>query len=282
MGRKFWLGSWIGLSAILLLLSLAGILLVLGFQRPLTQKVTDRLAQVDAELARAQTALTTTRAELERTLRVVAAAEETLSALQDELALAKSLFDMVDTALDERLVPGLESSRDRLEGAASYLEDLSETLAIVNALPFVNIPLPGEELLAGLAASARALDAEIARLQDLARRVSTFTGDAAYLMGGDLSETRANLENFLAVVEEYDEKVAAMRADLAAVSERLPAWSAAAGALLVLFLLWFGLSQFGMLLHGLSLWQGGDPLEVLRSSLSALRRKGDSPAADEE
>jgi hypothetical protein len=32
---------------------------------------------------------------------------------------------------------------------------------------------------------------------------------------------------------------------------------------LTFFLLWFGFSQFGLLLHGLSLWKGGNPLQVL-------------------
>jgi hypothetical protein len=33
---------------------------------------------------------------------------------------------------------------------------------------------------------------------------------------------------------------------------------------LTIFLLWFAVSQFGLLLHGLSLQQGGDPLVVIR------------------
>jgi hypothetical protein len=34
--------------------------------------------------------------------------------------------------------------------------------------------------------------------------------------------------------------------------------------ILTVFLLWFGLSQFGLILHGLSLWKGGNPLKVLK------------------
>jgi hypothetical protein len=33
---------------------------------------------------------------------------------------------------------------------------------------------------------------------------------------------------------------------------------------LTIFLLWFAVSQFGLLLHGLSLQQGGDPFAVIR------------------
>jgi len=47
--------------------------------------------------------------------------------------------------------------------------------------------------------------------------------------------------------------------------EALPTWIDRASISLTIFLLWFSLSQFGLLLHGLSLRRGNDPLEVLRS-----------------
>jgi hypothetical protein len=42
-------------------------------------------------------------------------------------------------------------------------------------------------------------------------------------------------------------------------------WIDRASAILTIFLLWFGFSQFGLLLHGLVLWRGYNPLVVLRS-----------------
>jgi hypothetical protein len=34
--------------------------------------------------------------------------------------------------------------------------------------------------------------------------------------------------------------------------------------LLTVFLLWFGFSQLGLILHGLNLWRGNDPLSPVR------------------
>jgi hypothetical protein len=44
----------------------------------------------------------------------------------------------------------------------------------------------------------------------------------------------------------------------------VPRWSDWTAVGLTIFLLWFAISQFGLLLHGLNLRQGGDPLVVLR------------------
>ena len=46
--------------------------------------------------------------------------------------------------------------------------------------------------------------------------------------------------------------------------EKTPKWIDQASIILTIFLLWFGLSQFGLVLHGLSIQRGGDPLAVLR------------------
>jgi len=47
------------------------------------------------------------------------------------------------------------------------------------------------------------------------------------------------------------------------LSEDLPTWIDRTSISLTLFLLWFGLSQFGLLLHGLSIRRGNNPLEGL-------------------
>jgi hypothetical protein len=46
--------------------------------------------------------------------------------------------------------------------------------------------------------------------------------------------------------------------------DSLPGWIDRASIILTVFLFWFGLSQFGLLLHGLNAWKGGHPLAVLR------------------
>ena len=259
MIRKIIAGILIVISSVLLGLSIAGITLVWMVQEPLTQFATTRLRAIDSELGQAQTALQNAALELERTLRTVAAAEKSLATLKADLSQAKALFGDVNGTLDQQLLPGLKTSREKIDQAKSSLLELQLTLAKINALPFMNFILPGDQLLSDLIASASSLDVQITQVEDLVKKASTFMEDAAYLMGGDFTETKLNLQNFLIVVQAYDQKFTGWREQLAMLTEALPGWIQTAALSLTIFLLWFGFSQFSVILHGLSLWQGKEP-----------------------
>jgi methyl-accepting chemotaxis protein len=277
MARKIFSGILIALSSILLLLSLVGIAAAWYYNEPLTSEALTRLGEIEAELSGTQTALQDAKDELERTLRIVDAAEGTLERLSDELAQAKQLFDEFDRTLGDRLIPGLESSRDRLASLRSTLEDLRATLEELNSLPFVGLNLPGDEMLMNLIQTVNSIDTQIERMEELADKASTFAEDVSFLMGGDFSETKERLETFLQVITAYEQKVDGWHAQVEIWIASLPGWIDRASLILTFFLFWFGLSQFGLLLHGLVLWRGGDPLVVLRREhLPAL------PPPDEE
>jgi DNA repair ATPase RecN len=264
MARKIFSGVLIAISSILLVLSLVGMAAVWYYNEPLTEESTARLGEIEAELARTQTALQDAKAELERTLRIVDSAEQTLATLSDELAQAKELFDEFDRTLGDRLIPGLENSRERLNSVRSTLENLRSSLEELNSLPLINLNIPGDEALRNLIETVNSIDTQIERMKGLAEKASTFAEDVSFLMGGDLSETRQRLETFLEVVRDYEQKVSGWHAQVETWIASLPGWIDRASIILTVFLLWFGLSQFGLLLHGLDAWRGGDPLVVLR------------------
>ena len=55
------------------------------------------------------------------------------------------------------------------------------------------------------------------------------------------------------------------RGQIADILESVPRWIDNASLSLTLGLLWFGFSQFGLILHGLGMRRGIDPLDVLRT-----------------
>lgn len=259
MIRKIIAGILIAISAILLGLSIAGIALVWMYKEPLTQVSTSRLRSIDNELGQAQKALQNANLELERTLRTVEDAEKSLDTLKADFAQAKALFGDVNGTLDNQLLPGLKASRENIDQAKNSLQELQVTLAKINALPFVNLNIPGDEVLADLIASAGLLDAQITQVENLVGKASTFMGDASYLMEGDFTETKDNLQNFLTVVQEYDLKLSGWRDQLAKLIGSLPGWIETVSIGLTIFLLWFGFSQLSLIQRELTLWRGGDP-----------------------
>jgi hypothetical protein len=267
MTRKIISGILIGLSSILLVMSIVAIGLVWIYRQPLTANTTASLQTIDGDLAQAQTAFQEARLELERTLRLVESTEASMELLKDEFSQVKTLFDNTTSVLDDQLLPGLMASRAKIDQAKTTMQGLRDTLAEINSNPFFEINLPGDKLLGDLIASADSLDGQIVRVEELVKNASTFVSDASYLMGSDFTETKTNLQNFLTIVTEYEDKLVDWRSQLAGILESMPGWIMAASIGLTIFLSWFGFSQLSLILHGITAWQGGDPLAVLRKKI---------------
>ena len=266
MTRKILIGALIVLSSTFLILSILGIALAWIYNEPVTRESTSRLQEVDSQLTQIQTDLRNAKAEVERALRIIQSAEDALASLTQQTTDAKTLLEDVNATLDDKLIPGLEATRTNITEVRNTLEDLRATLKQINELPFVNLSIPGDELLLSIIDQVDALDGEIVNVQDLAQRASTFINDTSYLLGGDFNETKQKLEDLVLVLAEYDQKVTDWRGQIADILESAPRWIDNASLSLTLGLLWFGFSQFGLILHGLGMRRGIDPLDVLRTN----------------
>ena len=264
MAGKSLSGILIGLSSLFLLSSVVGIGAAWYYNEPLTREWTARLNEAESTLTQIQGDIQSARAEVERALRIIDSTEQALATLTQQTTDAKTMLEDVDSTLNDNLIPGLKTTRDNISQVRGTLEDLRGTLEQINTLPFVNLNIPGDELLVQMLTGMDSLDSNVANLQDLAGRASTFLGDTSYLLGGDFTETKGHLQELLIVLGDYDMQITGWRAQVADLTASLPGWIDRVSVGLTVFLLWFGLSQFGLLLHGLSFWRGGNPLEVLR------------------
>jgi F0F1-type ATP synthase membrane subunit b/b' len=263
MANKFFSGVLIVLGSIFLLLSLVGIVAAWVYNEPLTHEATTRLTEINNELAQAQVSLQSSQHELERALRIVDAADEALEKLAAQSNSAESLFEHIQSTLDDNLIPELKTTRERLVAARDTLEGLRNTLTTLSSLLPVDLNLP-DKVLADLITSANSLDGEISNIEGIAQQASTFVSDTSFLLGGDLTQTRASLESFLATTQEYEKRVTEWHEQVTDLIEKTPKWIDQASIILTIFLLWFGISQFGLILHGLNIRRGHDPFDVLR------------------
>ncbi|MCK6540728.1 MAG: Tar ligand binding domain-containing protein, partial [Anaerolineales bacterium] len=190
MTRKILAWTLTILGALLLLSSVVGIAAAWIYNEPLTRETIQRLRKIDGELAQAETTLASTHTELERALRLVDAAQSALEKLAEQSTSAENLLEGIQSSLDDRLLPELKRTRERLGEARDSLESLRSLILSLESLPFIEINLP-DQILTDLIKSAETLDTEIANAEDLAKRASTFVSDTSYLLGGDLTETRA-------------------------------------------------------------------------------------------
>jgi len=265
MARKILYGSLIGLSVILTVLSLVGIGAAWAYNEPLTRLGLARLNEIDQELGQAQTTLQSAELELQRAVRILEDVKIALAALTQKTTQAAETLQSFGETLDETLIPGLRTASEKIDQVRVALQGLLTTLETINSASFLNLEIPGEELLAGLIDAADRLNGDIASIEQVADRASTFLSDVEYVLRGDVGETQRHVEELLGVVSMYESRIGGWRARLAEIAGGLPGWVDWTCIGLTVFLLWFGLSQFGLFLHGLTGWKGGDPLVPLRS-----------------
>ncbi len=262
MARKIFTSALFVVSSTLLILSLLVIVLAWVYNEPLTRNVLGRLEEVDSELEQAEVTLRTSKIELERTLRIVNATEEALNKFT--LDDPQGFFEDIQSTLDEGLVTELETASTRLISARDTLENLRVTLFGLSLVPFLQVNV-SDQILTDLIESADTLQARIADVSDLAKQASTFLDDASFLLNGDFSETRDSLEYFLGEISVYQQKVDGWRNQIADLTESIPGWMDNASLSLTIGLFWFAFSQFGLILHGMAMKRGLDPLAVLRT-----------------
>jgi chromosome segregation ATPase len=264
MVRRIFAGILILLSAILLVASIVGIGAIWYYNESLTRQATGQLKSIDGELGLAQATLQSSEKELERALRIVDSTQEALEKLTQQSDSADSLLDSIQSSLDDRLLPELKTTRTRIDEARATLENLQTILASVSSfIPGVDLNIPTSTL-TDLISSAKSLDTEIANMEILANQASTFVADTSYLLGGDLTQTRDSLQNFLSAIQDYEKKVTRWREQGADLLANAPKWIDQASIILTVFLLWFGISQFSLLLHGLAMQRGANPLLAVR------------------
>ena len=264
MARQIFAWILIVLSAIFLLLSVIGIGAAWFYNKPLKNEAASRLNEIDQELDQAQVTLESTQTELERALRIVNDADTALDKMFQQSNQADNIFDSIKVTLDDKLLPELKLTRTRIVNARASLESFQSVLeGFANFIPGLDLSGP-DKVLADLISSATSIDNEISNVEEIAKQASTFVGDTSYLLGGDLTETRDSLEGFLTAVQEYQEKVTGWRTQVSDLNRDVPIWIDRTTVGLTVFLLWFGLSQFGLLLHGLNIRRGVDPFAVLR------------------
>jgi chromosome segregation ATPase len=250
MLRKIFAALLILLSAIFLVLSIIGIGAIWYYNGPVTREVTSQLIQIDAELGEAEATLVSSEKELERALRIVDSAQTALEKLAEQSEGAENLLDHIRSSLDDRLLPELKTARTRLQNARATLERLQSVLTgVTSFVPGIESIVPTKTV-TDLISSTQSLDQEINSVELLAMQASLFVSDTSFLLGGDLTQTRDSLQGFLAAIQEYEKKVAK--------------WIDQASIALTIFLVWFGLSQFILLLYSVSLQRGSDPLLGLR------------------
>jgi len=273
MARKVFAWILLILSGTFLVLSIGGMIAIWVYNKPLTDEAVRQLEDVDDQLEQAQGTLASSQIELDRALRIVGSAQEALDKFKAQTNSTGNFLETIQSTLDDRLLPELKTTHERIDSARTTLEQLQSLLAgVQNFLPVDLSSL--DKTVSDLIASANSIDSEISNVEVLGQQASLFVSDSSYILGGDLTDTQESLQTFLTAIKEYQEKMSGWRDQVAMLLESTPRWIDQASIALTIFLLWFAVSQFGLLLHGLNMRRGGDPFLVMKRTRVEVRADG--------
>ncbi len=255
MARKILAWILILLGGLFLVLSVAGIFAVWIYNEPLTQRVTAQLSDIDGQLAQAKSTLKNSELELARALRILDGAQTTLEKLTRQTSSAANLFDNIQNTLDGQLLPELKTTRNRIQSARNTLVSLQSVLSgVANFIPGVDLSAPGKVV----SGSDR-----LHQIPGHGNRKRGVGGAAGFdirkrylLSAGRRSAGTWSLQSFLTSIHEYQKKVADWQQQTSYLKQNAPKWIDQASIALTIFLLWFAISQFGLLLHGLNMLEG--------------------------
>jgi exonuclease VII small subunit len=128
MFPRFLSRALIVLGALFLVLSVSGIAAIWIFRTRVTNEALARLESIDQQLSQAQSDLDNGKSELQRTLRIVDAAQTSLDSLKQQLVTAKQLTDQVNGVLNGDLIPGLQGVRGKIDQLRGTIQNLRNSL----------------------------------------------------------------------------------------------------------------------------------------------------------
>ena len=117
MVRKIFTGTLLALSSILLAFGVIGIAAIWIYNEQITSTAGSRLTEIDSQLAQIEVTLQASQKELERALRLVDATEKALQQLVSSSGGTGNVFESIQSTLDDRLVPDLKTTRERIDAA---------------------------------------------------------------------------------------------------------------------------------------------------------------------
>jgi len=250
-----------GISVLVLVLSVAGIVGVWIARSQLTEDLVGVLAAAETRANMAQQKLGELDATLTQTSDQIALVEQQVLEVGADLEQGGSLL----TAISERLGVDVAPLVDRARGLLGTIREASAALSsiteVINGLPFISSLVPDLDLLNNLSQEMESLQAEIQNLQTVIeqKRTEIIQGAVSFITT-PASQIRSTLDQLQVTVSGYSQQLAALQealSTLKVIVENGLIWMA---VILTLMLLWLALSEVALFVVGWRAFAGRDIL----------------------
>jgi hypothetical protein len=251
------------LSVLVMVLNVAGIIGVWVANEPVTNTILDVLAPVEQTLDLVADLLDRISAGLERARGVVNTIDAIAETLGDRVEENRLILNLISRALGEELGPVVETTGEVVRTAEAAATTIQNGLEIADALPFISLGDGRLETtrIARMATRVSDLSTTIGELDSsVQERRSEAAEDIVSRITGRTSEISGFLDDIEAEVDGYQAQISDLQGRLATLKARIPLWIDMSSVAITLLLLWLGLSQVSVFIHGWSFFTGQDLL----------------------
>jgi DNA repair exonuclease SbcCD ATPase subunit len=232
------------ISVIFLLLGLVGIIGVWAINTPATETVLAILEPIDLALQRIELASQRAGGALSETSAALEDADQRVQEMGETVAETSLIREAISRIVDEDVQTKVGETRENIRALYDTLGAIEEAIQSINAIPFVDLEVPGSEEIAAVRTGMEEIATGVAELSD---EVQQRREERAENLVERLSRPINRLNTR---VEELQSKIASTETRLGLAIERIdniqnqvPLWIDIVSVVDTLLLAWFMFSQ---------------------------------------
>lgn len=250
-----------------ILVSLAGLIVIIRVQKQATVSLTSMLELLDSTL-------TTTENGFEVADNAFADAIDALESLQMtvdsvEVVMGKTLptLDSISELIGTKLPSTIRSTRGALNVAQTAAKNVDNFLTTLSSIPIIgtviyNPETPLNQTISKVSDSLKDTPEMLKSSQENIDQMSVSLGDIQTEMKGISDNVRSitsSVEEARAVLQDYQESVKSIHNEVNRIQEKLPTWMRLLTAGFTLIFIWLALAQVAIAMQGLELLARGKP-----------------------
>lgn len=250
-----------------ILVSLAGLIVIIRVQKQATVSLTSMLELLDSTL-------TTTENGFEVADNAFADAIDALESLQAtvdsvEVVMGKTLptLDSISELIGTKLPSTIRSTRGALNVAQTAAKNVDNFLTTLSSIPIIgtviyNPETPLNQTISKVSDSLKDTPEMLKSSQENIDQMSVSLGDIQTEMkgiSGNVRSITSSVEEARAVLQDYQESVKSIHNEVNRIQEKLPTWMRLLTAGFTLIFIWLALAQVAIAMQGLELLARGKP-----------------------
>ena len=242
-GRKIWIGVAITISALILLLSAAGVVGVWVVQNKLSdasvsllQSVYDISGELRQEIERADQGIGEVR-------QIMAEVSQISSQISQNVEDQGLLALLLPQEQEDKLVASMNSVQETLGTIREFLASTIEMYRAINSIPFVNLPTPSVEQMEQIETTLSGIQADIATLQQNIQDFRAGAADVISRVTEAADKITAGLDELSGRIENLDQVLLALQDFSVRMQTTLPTLFVVMALVISLFLAWVTYTQ---------------------------------------